>query len=177
MGPGRDVATCARVLGLCAAVFVLTGGAAAGDDVSVTPSTARPGQLVIVSVDPCVAPAVAYSAAFDTTSARLGDHDGAMYGTARVSFDTVPGSYVVTVRCVRGGPYNGTFTVGAPRPAGYSGGDPDREAEAASAVRTLWLFGALATVVTVLGTGLTLAIGRRARGDRETSPTQGDGPI
>ncbi|MFF0307235.1 hypothetical protein ACFYSC_07400 [Streptosporangium sp. NPDC004379] len=162
---------------MCAAAFVFAGGAAAGDDVSVTPSTARPGQLVIVSVDPCVAPAVAYSAAFDTTSARLGDHDGAMYGTARVSFDATPGSYVVTVRCVRGGPYNGMFTVGAPQPAGHPGGEAGRETGAASVARTLWLFGALAIVVTVLGAGLTLASGRRARDARETSPAREDGLI
>ncbi|MFF5211790.1 hypothetical protein [Streptosporangium sp. NPDC000396] len=157
----------AKVLVGSAAVLVFAGGAAGGGDVSVTPSTVHPGQSVSISVDPCVAPATAYSAAFKTTSAGLSKHDGTMYGTARISPHAAPGTYAITVRCVRGGPYNGTFVVNDTHPTNGpdTGGGGLAMAEADDTERTAWLFGALATVVTALGAGLALVRGRRKRSD------------
>lgn len=82
--------------------------------VEVIPSTAWPGQTVSVVAGPCSTPATAYSAAFGTTMARLRRHDHEMQGAVRISPHAAPGTYAVTVRCVEGGPYDGTFVVGDP---------------------------------------------------------------
>lgn len=142
-----------------------TGGVAG--DVRVTPSTVPPGQLVSISANPCVAPATAYSAAFHATSARLREGAEVMRGTARISSHAAPGTYAITVRCVRGGPYNGTFVVDDLHPtvAPDTGGGGLAMTVSDSPARTAWLFGALAMVVTVLGAGLALARGHRRRSD------------
>ncbi|GHE39688.1 hypothetical protein GCM10017673_47490 [Streptosporangium violaceochromogenes] len=169
MGRGRDPVAPAKAAAaafvFAAAAFVFAGGAATPDGVRVTPQTVRPGQLVSVSADTCVAPATAYSAAFSATSARLRERADTMQGLARVSSHAAPGTYAVTVRCVRGGPYNGTFVVGDPHPAvapGAEGGGPAVPASEGAA-RTAWLFGALALVVTIAGAGLALARGHRGQ--------------
>ncbi|MFD0883493.1 hypothetical protein ACFQ08_02830, partial [Streptosporangium algeriense] len=98
------------------ALVVFTTGAAVPADVRVTPSTVTPGQSVTIAAGGCAAPATAYSAAFASTSARLRGKAERMRGTARVNPHAAPGTYAITVRCVRGGPYNGTFVVGEPYP-------------------------------------------------------------
>lgn len=170
MGRGRDPVAPAKVAATvvaAAAAFVFAGGAGTSGGVRVTPQTVRPGQLVSVSADACVAPATAYSAAFGATSARLRERADTMQGLARVSSHAAPGTYAITVRCVRGGPYNGTFVVGDPHPAvapDTGGGGPAVSASEGAA-RTAWLFGALALVVTAAGAALALARGRRGQGD------------
>ncbi|MEV7005443.1 hypothetical protein [Streptosporangium sp. NPDC051022] len=155
------------LLGAMTAVL-FTGGAAAGDGgVWITPRTVRPGQLVSISAGTCAAPATAYSAAFGSTSARLREQADLMRGAVRISPHAAPGTYAVTVRCVRGGPYNGTFVVDDlhPTTAPDTGGGGLAMTVSGGATRTAWLFGALAMVVTVLGTGLALTRGRGGRSD------------
>ncbi|MFI7533549.1 hypothetical protein [Streptosporangium sp. NPDC049376] len=147
-------------------VIVFAGGAAVPADVRVTPSTVTPGQSVAIAAGGCVAPATAYSAAFASTSARLRGRAETMRGTARINPHAAPGTYAVTVRCVRGGPYDGTFVVDEPRPvlAPDTGGGGLAMHAPGGATRTAWLFGALAMVVTVLGSALALTRGHRGQG-------------
>ena len=86
-----------------------------------------------------------------------------MHGTARISAYAAPGTYAITVRCVRGGPYDGTFVVDDlhPTAAPDTGGGGLAMAVSDSAARTAWLFGALGMIVTVLGASFALARGRR----------------
>ncbi|GAA3136074.1 hypothetical protein [Streptosporangium carneum] len=167
MGLRRDPVASAGVLAGVAATFAFAGGAAWTGDVRVTPSTVRPGQSVDISADTCVAPATAYSAAFSATSARLRERADTMRGTARISSHAAPGTYAITVRCVRGGPYNGTFVVDDlhPTTAPDTGGGGLATGVSDGAARTAWLFAALAMVVTALGAGLALTRGRRGWGD------------
>ncbi|MEV8638550.1 hypothetical protein AB0395_43535 [Streptosporangium sp. NPDC051023] len=167
MGLRRDPVASARVLLGVVAAFVFAGGAAVPGDVRVTPPMISPGQSVDISADACGAPATAYSAAFSSTSARLRGRADVMRGTARISSHAAPGTYAITVRCVRGGPYNGTFVVEEPHPtlAPDTGGGGLAMRVSDSAARTAWLFGALAMVVTVLGAGLALTRGRRGQND------------
>ncbi len=167
MGRGRDPVALAGVLVGVTAAFAFAGGAAWSGDVSITPSTAHPGEAVSISADTCVPPATAYSAAFSSTSARLRGRADVMRGTAHISSHAAPGTYAITVRCVRGGPYNGTFVVDESHPtaAPDTGGGGLAMAVPDSAARTAWLFGALAMVITTLGAVLALMRGRSGRSD------------
>ncbi|MDP9863036.1 MULTISPECIES: hypothetical protein [Streptosporangium] len=167
MGLGRDpLATAGAVLGSVVAVVFATGMTGIGD-VEVTPSTARPGQRVSISSGPCDSPATAYSAAFRATAARLSQHAHAMQGSARISPHAAPGTYAITVRCIQGGPYNGTFVVDDTHPTSGpdTGGGGLAMTVADDAARTAWIFGSLVAVMTALGAGFALARGRRRRSD------------
>lgn len=166
MGLRQDPVAAARALLGAGAVFLFVGGAAVPVDVRVTPSTVTPGQSVAIAAAGCAAPATAYSAAFTSTSARLKGRTEALRGSARISSHAAPGTYAITVRCVRGGPYNGTFVVDEhPVLASDTGGGGLAMHTSGGATRTAWLFGALATVVTVLGAALALSRGHRGQGD------------
>ncbi|MFJ2030396.1 hypothetical protein [Streptosporangium sp. NPDC087985] len=168
MGLGRDPVVTARAVVGSAVALVFAGGMTGIGGVEVTPSTARPGQTVSISAGPCGTPATAYSAAFSATMARLRRHDHVTQGAVRISPHAAPGTYAVTVRCVEGGPYDGTFVVGdIPPDTGPSAGDESLAmAVADHSARTSWLFGSLVVIVTALGASSMLVHGYRRRSDR-----------
>ncbi|WP_433251497.1 hypothetical protein ACQPYK_06115 [Streptosporangium sp. CA-135522] len=167
MGLGQDPVVTAAVMAGSVLAVLFTSGMSGVDDVNVTPSTVRPGQSVSITADSCGVPATAYSAAFSATSARLSHRAHAMQGAARISPHAAPGTYAITIRCVRGGPYNGTFVVGEAHPTGTpnTGGGGVAMTVADHTTRTAWLFGALSATVTVLGASFVLARERRKRAD------------
>lgn len=167
MGLARDPLMTVRAVLGGAMALMFAGGMTGVGGVEVIPSTTWPGQTVSVVAGPCSTPATAYSAAFGTTMARLRRHDHEMQGAVRISPHAAPGTYVVTVRCVEGGPYDGTFVVGDPRPvrAPVADGGGLAPVDADHTARTFWLFGSLIAVVTMVGAGFALLRGRHARGD------------
>ncbi|SFI15028.1 hypothetical protein SAMN05216275_101378 [Streptosporangium canum] len=167
MGLGRDPVTTAKVMLGSMAALMFAGGMTGVGDVEVTPSTVRPGQTVSISAGRCGTPATAYSAAFSATAARLIHHARAMQGSARISPHAAPGTYAITVRCVQGGPYNGTFVVGDAHPTSGpdTGGGGLAMTVADHTARTAWLFGSLIAIVTALGASFALARGHGKRTD------------
>ncbi|GAA4222429.1 hypothetical protein FHR32_003914 [Streptosporangium album] len=167
MGLARDPVMTVRAVVGSAVALVFAGGMTGVGGVEVTPSTARPGQSVSIAAGPCGTPATAYSAAFGATMARLRRHDREMQGAARISPHAAPGTYAVTVRCVEGGPYNGTLVVGDDHPVDVpaTGGGDLAMTGADHTARTFWLFGSLIAVVTMVGAGFALVRGRHAHSD------------
>ncbi|MEV0775793.1 hypothetical protein ACIBLA_29240 [Streptomyces sp. NPDC050433] len=163
MRAARILATAAlSSLALALGAGATTAHAAAQPTLTVSPSPARPGSPVTITLNGgCEASTVSASSGAFTGSVTLteGSTDDTFRGTATIRRDARAGSHRINISCPNGSPSTFTFTVGSTTPSGGAQGglggsitDMDATKVATGAV-----------LVTLAAAGGTFAVRRRVK--------------